>query len=236
MLRQKNPNLEILEKTVHRLGSLADEMVFLGACATGLLLTDPAAPPIRGTLDVDVIVESTSLAEYHRLAEKLRKRGFVEDLSPGAPICRWKNKDAILDVMPTHPNILGFGNIWFSSAFASAEPVMLPSGKRIQMLSAPYFLATKLEAFNHRGKGDFLLSTDMEDIVAVLDGRPEIIDEVRQSEGKLRTYLAGRFADLLKERNFVEALPGHLPSDRFSQERLPLLIERMREIAEPKHK
>jgi hypothetical protein len=47
MLRRKNPNLEILEKTVHRLGSLADEMVFLGACATGLLLTDPAAPPIR---------------------------------------------------------------------------------------------------------------------------------------------------------------------------------------------
>ena len=78
-LHQKNPNLEILEKTVHRLGSLADEMVFLGACATGLLLTDPAAPPIRGTLDVDVIVESTSLAKYHRFAEKLKKRGFVED-------------------------------------------------------------------------------------------------------------------------------------------------------------
>lgn len=76
----------------------------------------------------------------------------------------------------------------------------------------------------------------MEDIVTVLDGRPEIIDEVRRSERKLRTYLAGRFADLLKERNFIEALPGHLPSDRFSQERLPLLIERMRAIADQKHK
>ena len=77
MISQKNQNLEILEKIVHRLGSLADEMVFLGACATGLLLTDPAAPPIRGTLDVDVIVESTSLAEYHRFSEKLREKGFV---------------------------------------------------------------------------------------------------------------------------------------------------------------
>ncbi len=85
MIRQKNPNLEVLEDTVHRLGSLADEMVFIGACATGLLLTDPAAPPIRGTLDVDVIVELASLAEYHRLSEKLRKRGFVEDFSPDDP-------------------------------------------------------------------------------------------------------------------------------------------------------
>ena len=123
MLRQKNPNLEILEKTVHRLGSLADEMVFLGACATGLLLTDPAAPPIRGTLDVDVIVELTSLAEYHRLTEKIRTKGFVEDLSPDAPICRWKNKEVILDVMPTNPKILGFGNLWFSPAFTRAENI-----------------------------------------------------------------------------------------------------------------
>ncbi|MFC1812357.1 hypothetical protein ACFL03_06655 [Thermodesulfobacteriota bacterium] len=231
MIRQKNPNLEILENAVHRLGSLANEMVFLGACATGLLLTDPAAPPIRGTLDVDVIVELTSLAEYHRLSEKLRKRGFVEDLSPDAPLCRWKNKGVILDVMPTNPEILGFGNPWFSPAFTRAEAVTLPSGKRIQMLSAPYFLATKIEAFDYRGKGDYLLSTDMEDIVTVLDGRPEIVDEVRKSERKLSAFLATRFANLLKEKIFIEALPGHLPPDRFSQERLPLLIGRMREIA-----
>jgi len=138
MVPQKNPNLEILEKAVHRLDSLADEMVFLGACATGLLLTDPAAPPIRGTLDVDVIVESASLAEYHRLAKKLRKRGFREDLSPDAPICRWKTKEIILDVMPTSQQILGFGNRWFEPAFTRAKPVVLPSGKRIRMLTAPY--------------------------------------------------------------------------------------------------
>ena len=236
MVHQKNPNLEILEKAIHRLGSLADEMVFLGACATGLLLTDPAAPPVRGTLDVDVIIASGSLVEYHRLAEKLRKRGFSEDLSPDAPLCRWKTKEVVLDVMPTDQQILGFGNRWFAPAFTRAEPVTLPSGKHIRMLTAPYFLATKLEAFNYRGGGDYLLSTDMEDIVAVVDGRPEIIDEVRRSDGNLIAYLAERFANLLKERSFIDALPGHLPSDMASQARLPLLIERLRAIAEQKHK
>ncbi len=55
-----NPNLEILYAAVHRLGPLADAMVFLGGCATGLLLTDSAAAPVRATLDVDVIVEVAS--------------------------------------------------------------------------------------------------------------------------------------------------------------------------------
>jgi len=226
-----NQNIEILERTVQLIGSLADEMVFVGGCATGLLLTDPAAPPIRVTLDVDVIIEVASLVEYHRLSGKLRKRGFVEDLSPNAPICRWKTKEVILDVMPSNPQILGFGNRWFSPAFKRAKSVTLPSGKGIRMLTAPYFLATKLEAFNDRGGGDYLLSTDMEDIVTVLDGRPEIIDEVRRSERKLSDYLAERFSALLKERSFLDALPGHLPSDSVSQARLPLLIERIRAIA-----
>ena len=38
-----NPNIKILETTAERLKTLIDEMVFVGGCATGLLLTDPAA-------------------------------------------------------------------------------------------------------------------------------------------------------------------------------------------------
>lgn len=82
MIRPQNPNIHILELTVDRLGELADEMVFLGGCATGLLITDPAAPPIRATQDVDVIAEVGTLAAYHRLSERLRQKGFAEDQSP----------------------------------------------------------------------------------------------------------------------------------------------------------
>lgn len=51
----QNPNLEILTLAVNQLGELADDMVFLGGCATGLLISDTAAPPIRVTRDVDAI-------------------------------------------------------------------------------------------------------------------------------------------------------------------------------------
>jgi len=231
MALHQNPNLEILESAVHRLDSLCEQMVFLGGCATGLLLTDPAAPSIRVTRDVDVIVEVTSLAAYHRLTKDLREKGFIEDFGPEAPLCRWKNENIILDVMPTDPKILGFGNRWFSRAFTAAEHFTLPSGVKIRLLPPPYFLATKMEAFDYRGKGDFLLSRDMEDVITVLDGREAIVLEVQEAKPDLKSYLAKRFSGLMDERLFLDALPGHLPPDQASQSRLSHVIDRVKAIA-----
>jgi len=96
--------------TVEQLGDIADQMVFVGGCATGLLITDLAAPPIRVTRDVDAIVQVTSRADYYQLSKELRSQGFSEDMSDDAPICRWVADNVILDVMPLDTDILGFGN------------------------------------------------------------------------------------------------------------------------------
>jgi len=40
------------------------------------------------------------------------------------------------------------------------------------MVTGLYFLATKFAAFDGRGKGDYMASHDLEDIVAVVDGVP----------------------------------------------------------------
>ena len=231
MNRAKNPNLQLLEITVAALGSLADSMVFVGGCATGLLITDIAAPPIRATQDVDVITEVASIWEYQRLSERLRQRGFKEDISPDAPICRWVTDNVILDVMPTKREILGFGNEWYPLALEAAASVTLPSRSRIRMVTSPYFLATKLEAFEGRGSGDYVASHDLEDIIAVLDGRTELIDEVRQSNKILRKHLSAKFAHLLRDKHFLESLPGHLPGDTASQARVPLVAGRIELLA-----
>jgi predicted nucleotidyltransferase len=231
MPRAANPNLEIMEIAVARLGLLADEMVFLGGCATGLLVTDTVAPPIRATKDVDVIVEVATLAEYHRLSKRLRELGFSEDRSHDAPICRWQAGGILLDVMPTHPEILGFGNEWYRPAFDAAVWETLPSGKKLRMVSAPYFLATKLAAFDGRGQGDYMMSHDMEDIVAVLDGRPEIVDDVLNCDHKLKVHIQSRLSTLVKNDRFIEALPGHMPGDAGSQARVPIIVQRLKAIA-----
>ena len=74
-----NPNIQTLEAATVRLGTMTKKMVFVGGCATGLLLTDAAATPVKATLDVDVIVEVATLARYHWLSDQLRQLGFVED-------------------------------------------------------------------------------------------------------------------------------------------------------------
>ncbi len=231
MNRLQNPNIEILTSAVERLGTLSKEMVFLGGCATGLLLTDMAAPPLRVTVDVDVIVQVTSLTAYHRISEKLRERGFCEDTRDGAPLCRWITDDVVLDVMPTEHRILGFGNRWYGLAAENAEKIELSSGHVIRVVTAPYFLCTKLEAFDGRGNGDYMTSHDIEDLVAVLDGRPELVEEVKSADPVLVDEIRGRFAQLLEDRKFLDALPGHLPGDPASQGRVPVLLQRIRLLA-----
>ena len=67
-----NPNLTLLEVAVRLLEPLLDDLVFAGGCATGLLISDPAAEGVRPTTDVDAITEVSSYSQYTTLSERLR--------------------------------------------------------------------------------------------------------------------------------------------------------------------
>ena len=231
MARTQNPNLEIIEIAAEALGPLSDELVFLGGCATALLITDSAAPPVRVTRDVDTLAEIGTAAEYHELENRLRQRGFEVDSSMGAPICRWVGHGILLDVMPTDERILGFGNIWYKSAVKSATPYDLQSGATVRLIDPVHFLATKLEAFAGRGDKDFVMSHDLEDVVCVLDGRPELEDEIADSAEEIKDYVGNRLRAFMDDPLFLEALPGHLPGDAGSQARLPVLIAKLERLA-----
>jgi hypothetical protein len=226
-------NLAMIHHVATQLGELIDRVVFTGGAATGLLITDPAAGDVRQTMDVDLIVEATTTAEYHRLAKQLRELGFREDTSEGAPLCRWLIDEMIVDIMPIDKESLGFSNRWYAPAFEHATTERIEE-IFVRVVTAPYFLATKLEAFNGRGNGDFMASHDIEDLVALIDGRGEVVEEVGQAPDDLRTYLVTAFQNLQENPLFMEALPGHLPGDAASQQRLPMLERRIREISELK--
>lgn len=196
-----------------------------------MLISDPGQPEIRATEDVDLICQALTLSDYHRVETALRGRGFVHDTRLDAPVCRWRIDELAVDVMPTLEKILGFSNRWYPLALESAVGTSLPSGRMFRHITAPVFLATKLEAFDGRGKGDFLLSHDLGDLLSVVDGRESLLDECRLVPAGLRAYLAGRLSQLLANAAFVNALPGHLPGDVASQERLPELEGKLRQIA-----
>jgi predicted nucleotidyltransferase len=220
----------LIETVAQALGLLNERVVYLGGCAVGLLITDTARPTVRATVDVDVIVEVASRADYYALAEDLRRSGFEEDHA-ATVLCRWRLGRLQVDIIPTDPSILGFSNRWLKHAVDEARDVVLPSGRVIRLISAPLLIATKLEAFYDRGEGDFRASHDLEDIVNLVDGRAELIDEVAASSSELRDYLRNELDDLLGDTNFTGALAGHLGPTESEQARLELLIERLRRMA-----
>ena len=171
-MRISNPNLPVSELVVAALGPLCSRFVVVGGYVTGLLITEAATPRVRTTRDVDVIVEVVSLGECHTLERQLEQAGLRHDRSPDAPVCRWLAGSAPLDVMPVDKAVLGFGNRWHEEAVRTAVTHVLPSGASIRLISAPVFIATKLEAFADPGHRDSLASHDLEDITAVVDGRP----------------------------------------------------------------
>jgi len=181
---------------------------------------------------VEAIAEITSCARYEEFSEKLRKLGFQEDTREGAPTCRWRQQSTVLDVMPLDAKVLGFTNSWYAPALAAAQERELESELKIRLISPVYFCATKLEAFSRRGKDDFQGSRDLEDFIAVVDGRAELVAEIRASSVEVRSYLAGESRRLLSLRAFTDALPGHLPPDAASQERILTVTSRLQEIAQ----
>jgi hypothetical protein len=222
-----NPNLGLLEGAVARLKPLLDEIVFVGGCATGLLITDPGAAAVRKTYDVDVIVEIASYAEYAVFSERLRKLGFAEDSSEDAPLCRWQIQDMKLDVMPLDEKILGFSNRWYKGALRESRSVALPSGATIRAITSPYFLSTKIEAFLGRGENDYITSHDLEDVMAVIDGRSAIVQEVEQTDSELRAFVGAAMRRFLDDAQFMDALPGYLLPDTASQGRVGIVVERL---------
>ena len=153
-------------------------------------------------------------------------------MSAAAPICRWRIDNVAVDVMPTLEKILGFSNRWYPLALKTATPVALPSGIVIRLVQAPVFLATKLEAVAGRGNNDYLFSHDLGDLLSVVDGRETLVAECLQSDGELRAYLHDWAARLLGTQAFLEALPGHLPGDAASQDRLPDLEAKLQRVAD----
>lgn len=172
-------SIELVERAAAALGpELLEEVAFLGAASIPLWITEEAAPPARPTRDVDVVVEVGSLIAYYAVGVRLRERGFAED-PKARQICAWNHEadNVHLDVMPTEAEILGFG--------------------------------TKLEAFRGRGRDadgepDYLGSRDFGDIVFLVDGRVELVDEVLESPSA-----------------------GHLLPDQASQARRDIVLERI---------
>lgn len=222
--------LEEIATVAKRLAEIGiDDTVFVGGATVQILLSDPAAPPARSTLDVDIVLPVASRTAFSEAEARLRAAGFSQPSD--APICRWVVDGVTVDLMPPFEAILGFSNRWYPGLIEHAIDVELPDGTIVRIGDAPHLLASKLEAFHGRGGDDYRFSRDITDVVTLVDGRAELALELERSPVDVRAYVAHELGRFIVDPDFVDALAGHLPSDDASQRRAPLVLQRMETIA-----
>lgn len=225
-------NIEKLQTVANGLSDLRNEMVFVGGAVTELYASSPAISDIRPTIDVDCVIELSSRKAHAKLENDLRAKGFANDTSKGAPICRWIYKNIMVDVMPTDSNILGFTNRWYEEGIENKIVKILPDGTDIFVFAPEYYLATKFEAHKGRGGDDLRQSQDFEDIIYILDNCPDLLDNIRNSNPTVKEYLKVECQNLLKNENLTEGIESALPSGTGgdSTDLIQFLIESIAEI------
>lgn len=209
----------MLQTVADALGpELLARVAFVGGCTTALLVTDDGIrEEARATEDVDVVVHVLGIAGWYALQEILRSRGFRQAQGEDV-VCRMRlpragQTELIVDFMPDDEKILGFSNRWYAQALNSAKDFRLAAGATIRVVRPPFFLATKLEAWQGRGRNDLLASRDVDDILMLIRGRPELRDELLQAENELREFIAQGLRGLQQHNGFAYAVMSAVNGD-----------------------
>ena len=220
---------EAIVKLDSRLSGVPFEFAFLGGSVLTLFVTDKSADAIRVTKDVDIVMSIRTRKEYHMADSELELRGFRHDTREGAPICRWILDDVTVDVLPIREDVLGWKSRWFEESLAAAETIQI-GASLVRIVTPPYFVALKLEAFEDRGNKDFLASTDFEDVICLANGRESLVNEIRDCKN-LRDWIARKFRDYLTYPELEDAVDGFVQTESDTEARKNRIMEAFKAFA-----
>jgi hypothetical protein len=195
-------------------GDEAQHFVFVGGCVLGLYARAQGAP-LRVTKDVDCISTRTPWVLQEQTLAEMCARGV---LTPVPEVqCKYliKGTDIEVDVLSPQGFNVGGVNPWFERASAKAR--LFPSGddRSVNAVTPPYFLATKLVAFEDRGP-DALESKDLEDIIALTVEVNDLVQQVdaagiRADVAELWVRAFKKYG--LKPREIPDFVDAHLHRD-----------------------
>lgn len=222
-------NIERIQLIAAALDELNDRVVYVGGAVVDMYADDSAKTDVRPTMDVDCVTHLTSRKEYWEFENELRKKGFENDITDGAPICRWIFRGETIDIMPDNPDVLGFSNKWYSQAMKTKKCHTLSNGRDIYIFDDVFFLASKIEAIKGRGGEDWRMSHDFEDTVYLLNYSTTLLSKIQEAPRDLRMYLSEEFAKMLHRPNIREEVECALPYEEI--DRAPIVLGIMQIIS-----
>ncbi|HKJ81851.1 MAG TPA: nucleotidyl transferase AbiEii/AbiGii toxin family protein [Ignavibacteriaceae bacterium] len=228
-MQNKNLNLGVVKIVADALGELNDQVVYVGGAVVGIYADDPAAEDVRPTKDVDITLKIASYVELTKLEEELLRKEFKRDPLEKVE-CRFFLNEILVDVMSTTRVGWAPANRWFEPAFSHIKEFNL-EGTIIKIFTLAYFLATKFEAFNDRGKKDPRTSHDLEDIIYVLNNNLDLVKDILTAPEDVKKYLKDQFQVLLNSPVLQEAMLANLSYETQS-ERQKIINSKLKEIVD----
>lgn len=204
-------NLAGLETVAQGLGDWLSKTAFIGGQVLEVYRTDPVAASIRPSREVDCLVSMPGMGFMPEWEKYLQERGFSRHDMASELALEWSCQGVEVRLVPLWSEGAGFENKWLEEGLFHARSFTLESGVNIRVFTPVYFVAAKLEALLHRGWYDLRSSEDFEDLVFLLEARPELPDELGAAFYEVRDYVRGVFGQLLYHPELEEALYGMLP-------------------------
>jgi predicted nucleotidyltransferase len=225
------PSVVRIVAVVGDLGSLAQDVVFIGGAIAPLLHTSSPLPQPRPTKDVDGMLASHRYGNTDALHASLRARNFRHDTMHTAHAHRWISPSGVLfDLVPAGDHLGGSGNTWDAEAIASAVEVTIEN-VTFRHASAPAFMAMKLSAYTDRGADDLRASHDIEDLVALIASRESIAYEIDRAPPAVRARLREFAANLLASGFAEEVVAGHVNNADDPGLTIRITVQRIHDIA-----
>ena len=227
-MHNKIINLALVAEVAKGLKELNEKMIFIGGAVISLYTDDPAADEIRPTADIDMTINLANYVEWVQMQERLSELEFYPD-PQGQSICSYKFQNIAIDIMPAEDSSIGISNTWYKPGFNYLQTIQLEDGIIIKILSSPYFLDTKLEAFKDRGKNDFYGSHDFEDIIYILDNRTTIVEEIIAADSNVKEYIKTELTTIKNHSQSDEILAMHI-HPLIREERFNMLLDKIKLI------
>lgn len=219
-------NIGVVEEVAIALQDFKDQVVFVGGAVVSLYTDDSASEEVRPTADIDLTIKLMNQSNQADIQKKLNNLGFKLDMQ-GHSICSYKYKDIAVDIMSTEDLPLVPSSKWYKLGLNTLQ-IVKANNEEIQILSVPYFLATKFKAFNDRGS-DYRTSHDIEDIIYILDNRINIVNEINQADEKVKSFIKSELQKIVDSNALDEVIAAHV-HPLVVEQRIPMIMNKITQI------
>ncbi|MEM7373469.1 MAG: nucleotidyl transferase AbiEii/AbiGii toxin family protein [Bacteroidota bacterium] len=225
-------HLELLQTVAKGFGDLNQKITFVGGAVLNLYITDEAAPEFRPSGDIDCLLNLPALLDHFQWEKMLIERGFVKHPGVEGPTCRWTYEGIPLTISPIQGQVelLGYRNIWYEEGLFHSLIYSLPNGNTIRIFHPAYYTAAKVNAFLDRGQENVRHSEDFQDLVFLVENRPELSEDVAKAFHEVRSYVRSHFRRFLAYPDLEEGLYYALPIGA-DYEHVQKIVKLMRKVA-----